>query len=156
MKLVTKRCLIRKIRMEDTADLHEILSDTEVMQYIEPVFDMEQTKKFIQDAGLNDKPLVYAVVWKETEKVIGHVIFHPYGKSDYEIGWILNKTFWGMGIADELTKALLQQAGNLGAESCVIECAAEQMASKKIAIKNGFQYEEKTDGLERYCLRIRR
>ncbi len=114
MEILTERCLIRYMNIEDADDLYEILSDEKVMMHIEPVFDREQTKKFIIDAGLQEKPLVYAVVWKRTGKVIGHVIFHLYEEFDYEIGWILHRDYWGLGIADELTKVLLQQAKVLG------------------------------------------
>jgi len=152
MELTTHRCLIRNMKMEDADDLHQGLSDERVMMYIEQVFDIERTKNFIQSAGLCEPPLVYAIVWKMTGKVIGHVIFHSYEKNDYEIGWVINKDYWGMGIADEVTKELIKYARYLGIESCVIECDERQIASKKIAIKNRFSYEDKSDNLERYRL----
>ncbi len=51
-----------------------------------------------------------------------------------------------------MTKELIRFAKNLGVESCVIECDERQITSKKIAIKNGFVYEDKLDNLERYRL----
>ena len=42
MELFTKRCVIRNFRPEDSEDLYNVLSDAEVMKYIEPVFDMEK------------------------------------------------------------------------------------------------------------------
>lgn len=36
-----------------------------------------------------------------------------------------------MGIADEVTKELIDYARYLGVESCVIECDEEQIVSKK-------------------------
>lgn len=152
MKLTTDRCHIRNMKLTDTDDLCQVYSDEFVMRYIEPVFDMQRTKEFVQVAGLCESPLVYAIVWKTTGRVIGHAIFHPYEKNDYEIGWILNKDYWGMGIADEVTKGLINYARQLGVESCVIECDAEQTVSKKIAVKNRFAYENKEGNLERYRL----
>lgn len=154
MELITERCLIRNLNIEDTDELYQVLSDEDVMRYIEPVFDMEKTKAFIQSAGMCEPPLVYAIVWKQTGNVIGHAIFHIYEQSDYEIGWILDKSYWGMGIADEVTKKLVEYAKCSGADSCVIECDAEQVASKRIAIKNGFVYEGKSDDLECYRLAL--
>ncbi len=154
MELITERCLIRNLNMEDADELYQVLSDEDVMRYIEPVFDMEKTKAFIQSAGMCEPPLVYAIVWKQTGNVIGHAIFHIYEQSDYEIGWILDKSYWGMGIADEVTKKLVEYAKCSGADSCVIECDAEQVASKRIAIKNGFVYEGKSDDLECYRLAL--
>jgi len=152
MELTTKRCLIRSMKMEDADDLFQVLSDERVMTYIEPAFDRERTKNFIRSAGLCEPPLVYAIVWNRTGKVIGHAIFHSYEKNDCEIGWIIHKEYWGMGIADEVTKELIHHARRLGIESCVIECDKRQTASKKIAIKNGFVYEGQAGNLERYRL----
>lgn len=152
MELTTDRCLIRNMQMTDIDDLYQVYSDERVMMYIEPVFDMQRTKDFIQVTGLCETPLVYAIVWNITGRVIGHVIFHSYEKNDYEIGWILNKDYWGMGITDEVTKELINYARHLGVESCVIECDTEQIVSKKIAMGNGFVYENTLDNLERYRL----
>lgn len=152
MNLITTRCIIRKFMSDDVSDLYETLSDEEVMKYIEPAFDMERTKEFVADAGLCEPPLVYALVWKETDRVIGHVIFHHYEEDSYEIGWIINKEYWGKGIADEVTKHLVKYARKLEISSCVIECTAEQLASKHIAEKNGFIYEKQDEGCDVYRL----
>ena len=152
MELITERCLIRNMKMKDADDLYQALSDQRVMMYVEQPFDMERTKQFSQSAGLCEPPLVYSIVWKMTGKVIGHAIYHSYDKNDYEIGWVLNKDYWGMGIADEVTKELIRCARNLGVESCIIECDERQIASQKIAAKNGFVYEDQSDNLQRYRL----
>lgn len=152
MKLTTDRCLIRNLTMEDAEDLYYVLSDERVMAYVEPAFDMERTKDFIQTAGLCEPPLIYAIVWKKTGKVIGHVIFHAYEPYDYEIGWIIGRDHWGLGIADEVTKELIKYAGVSGISSCIIECDMEQEASKRIALKNGFVYKGKRGNLELYQL----
>lgn len=152
MDFVTERCYIRNFNIEDVDDLYEVLSDESVMMYIESPFNKEQTKEFVREAGMCEPPLVYAVVWKLTGKVIGHVIFHPYEQSSYELGWILNKEYWGKGIADELTKALINYARCIGIGSCIIECDTKQNVSKKIALRNGFVYEGRIDNLERYRL----
>ena len=140
--------------MKDADDLCVVLSDAEVMKYIEPAFDPERTKAFIRETGLCVPPLVYAVVWRETGRVIGHAVFHPYDGNSYEIGWILNRKCWGMGIADELTKALVGQARDMNAAGCVIECDTRQEASRRIALKNGFSHEGISDGLEVYRLML--
>ncbi len=148
--IATKRCILRKMSCDDAQDLYSVLSDGEVMKYIEPPFDMDKTLEFIKTAGLCDPPLVLAVEWKETGRVIGHAVFHPYDKSFYEIGWILHRDYWGKGIAQELTAALTARAGELKAVGCVIECDLRQTASGRIALKNGFAYEGHSGGLDIY------
>jgi len=155
MIIETERCIIRDLCMDDADALYEVLSDDEVMTYIEPAFDLEQTREFIKEAGLCEPPLVYALEWKDGRKVIGHVIYHQYEEDSYELGWIINRNYWGRGIADEVTKALVETAGRNGVRSCVIECDNEQAASRHIALKNGFLYEGEDDGCEVYRLNLR-
>ena len=76
----------------DTAgldDLCALLSDREVLRYIEPPFSKEKTVQFLMDAGLSEKPLVYAV--EDSSSFIGYVIFHDYDEENMEIGWILKR-----------------------------------------------------------------
>ena len=154
MELFSERCKIRNLCTEDAEDLYKVLSDGEVMKYIEPVFDMGKTVDFIKNAGLCEPPLVYAVEFTESKKVIGHLIFHSYENSAYEIGWVINKIYWGMGIGDELTKRLIEYSKTLDIKSLVIECDENQAASKHIALKNGFVFEGKTGNLELYRLML--
>ena len=154
MELITERCIIRNFCIGDVGDLYSVRSDDDVMKYIEPAFDMDKTLQFVQEAGLCDPPLVCAIVWKQSNKIIGHTIFHPFDQDAYEIGWVLNKDYWGKGIADELTKALVKYARHLDVKACIIECDAAQIVSKTIAQKNGFVYEGNIDNLDRYRLTL--
>lgn len=154
MNLLTKRCIIRRFSECDTTDLYEVLSCSEVMQYIEPPFDFAQTRDFIRNAGLSKVPSIYALVWTENEKVIGHVIFHPYDDDSCEIGWIISRDYWGKGIASEVTASLLKYAKEQGINGCVIECAPEQIASAHIAKKFGFRYMGENDGCSVYYLAL--
>lgn len=150
MNLVTEHCIIRNFTTNDADELYETLSNEEVMEYIEPVFDMKRTKEFIETAGLCVPPLVYALIWKDTGKVIGHVIFHQYENDSYEIGWVLNRKYWGKGIAGEVTTSLIDYSKSLEAKSCVIECAPGQKVSQHIAQKNHFVFEGEQDGCAVY------
>ncbi len=104
---------------------------------------MEKTLEFIKSAGLCEPPLVLAVEWRETGRVIGHAVFHPHSEFFYEIGWILHRDYWGKGIATELTAA-----------GCVIESDPRQTASRRVALKNGFTYDGKSGGLDVYRLTL--
>lgn len=152
MYIETERCIIRNFNLTDAEDLYETLSDEEVMQYIESPFTLEQTQGFIQNAGLSDKPLVYALLAKDTKKGIGHVIYHPYEENCYEIGWMINRKFWRMGIANEITRALIEISREKKLSGLVIECVPEQSVSRHIALKNHFTYEGIREGLEIYRL----
>ena len=141
---------IRRFEESDLQSLHELLSDEEVMRYIEPPFTLEKTRGFLENAGLTDDPFIYAVE-DEYGIFIGYVIYHDYENDSKEIGWILSKRFWGKGVAQALTKILVQKTKADG-KSAIIECSPEQEATKHIAEKFGFMYIGHIDGCDVYKL----
>ena len=144
----TDRLQIRKFQAQDIDALHRLLSDMEVMQYIEPPYSREKTAAFLKQAGLCEPPLIFAVEDREGA-FVGYVIYHPYDESAYE----LHKAYWHQGYAQELTEALIEDA-RCRADSLIIECAPQQSATKKIALQNGFVYDGNPDGCDVYRLRL--
>lgn len=57
----------------------------------------------------------------------------------FELGWILNKRYWGKGYANELTKAFIKRSSEIG-KNLIIECASNQENTKRIAMKNDFEF----------------
>jgi len=141
---------IRRFKDSDLQLLYELLSDEEVMCYIEPPFSFEQARAFLENAALTDIPLIYAVE-DEIKVFIGYVIYHDYEENSKEIGWILKKQFWGKGFAEALTERLIQKA-NIEGKSAVIECSPEQEVTKHIAKKFGFMHVGLIDGCDVYQL----
>lgn len=139
----TKRLLIRPFREEDAEAWQPILSDPEVMRWLEPPFSPEQTRRFIREAGLCSPPLVWALMEKKGGRPVGHLIWHPYGDGAMELGWVLGREHWGQGLATELAEALLGEAQT----DVVIECLPEQAATRRISEKLGFTCEGEKDGL---------
>lgn len=135
----------RKFHLTDLDALYQVLSDADVMRYIEPPFSKEQTKDFLISAGLCEPPLVYAA--EKDGEFIGYVIFHEYDADSYELGWILDKKHWGKGYAARLTKLLIAKADAMH-KNLVIECVPEQETTKHLALANGFTYIGNTDNLD--------
>lgn len=140
---------IRRMNEGDLQALHALLSDGEVMRYIEPPFTVEQTKRFLESAGLSEPPLVYAVDGEGG--FIGYVIYHPYDEGSMEIGWLLKREEWGKGCAAALTERLIEMAF-AEQKAVIIECAPAQIATKRIAEKFGFAYTGRRDGCDVYRL----
>ena len=109
------------------------------MEYIEPPFTEEKTKIFIEKNGLIASPLVYALEYRNNNKLIGHVIFHEYDSKRYEIGWIISEEYWNQGIADEITKSLIDFARKKLIHSLIIECDSRQNKTIKLALRNDFK-----------------
>ncbi|MEA5050579.1 MAG: GNAT family N-acetyltransferase [Oscillospiraceae bacterium] len=152
MRISTERLHIRPFQQSDLHSLYQLLSDADVMQYLEPPFSEKRTAVFLDEAALCDNPLIYAVD-DNNGNFVGYVIYHAYDEMAYEIGWVLGKEHWGKGYADELTQALIADAKDR-TKSLVIECSPEQSATKKIALRNGFAYEGNVDGCEVYRRKI--
>ena len=118
------------------------------MEFIEKPYSYAKCEKFLIKAGLCESPLIYAVE-DEAKMFIGYVIFHEYDSKSFEIGWILRKEFWSKGYATQLTNLLLEKVKDMG-KSAIIECDSKQAVTKIIALKCGFVFKEKIDGLDIY------
>ncbi|WP_019911943.1 GNAT family N-acetyltransferase [Paenibacillus sp. HW567] len=106
----TKRLLIRGFKPEDWEDLHEYLSQEEVVKY-EPygVFD----EKASRDEALRRSTdhAFWAVCLKDTGKVIGNLYFQqqePEPFRTWELGYVFNSQFQGKGYAVEACIRLLE------------------------------------------------
>ena len=88
------KLMIRKMTDQDLEPLCVLLSDPDVMRYLEPPYSNEQTRKFLSIA-MSDHPPVYAVDLNGC--FIGYVIYHLYEKDSMEIGWVLLREHWGKG-----------------------------------------------------------
>ncbi len=141
---------IRKIEKADLDDIYGLLSDPEVMEYLEPPFSKERAERFLESAGLSDPPLIYAVE-NEAGNFTGYVIYHDYDADSIEIGWVLKKEIWGKGCSKELTKQLIAKAQSEG-KNVIIECVPEQNVTKHIAESFGFEYAGRCDGCDIYKL----
>ncbi|MBR4461668.1 MAG: GNAT family N-acetyltransferase [Erysipelotrichaceae bacterium] len=142
---------IRAMKETDLDDLYRLLSDPSVMKYLEVPFSLEQTRIFLQEAGLSDPPMIYAAEYENS--FAGYVIYHDFDETAMEIGWVLLPEYWNMGIASSLTELLIRKAESEGKDA-VIECDTEQKITEHIAEKYEFHYEGESDGLKRYRLRL--
>ncbi len=143
---------IRKFQDKDLEDLFALLSDEEVMQYLEPPYTREQASQFLHSYGMGNAPLVYAVE-DQSNNFLGYVIYHPYDAVSYEIGWVLCKAAWGKGYASTLTQMLIADARGKTSR-LILECAPLQTATKAIARKHHFAFLEHRDGLDVYALSL--
>lgn len=147
------RLRLRTMRCGDLEELYALLSDAEVMRWLEPPFTREQAERFLQQAGLSDPPLIYAAENAEGE-FLGYAIYHDYDDHSRELGWVLRQSAWRKGYAGEMTTLLTVLARREGKDA-VIECTPEQTVSAHIARRHGFSYEGRADGCDSYRLRCK-
>lgn len=146
----TKRLLIRKFQNNDLLNLYKLISDEAVMRYLEAPYSMEKTERFLKEAGLQEVPLLFAVE-DLRGNFIGYIIYHAYDEDSYEIGWVLYKTEWNKGYAQELTEAMICDAEKRR-KNLIIECVPGQEATKRIALHNNFIFTGHTDHCDVYKL----
>jgi len=106
MRLETERLLIRPYEMDDLDDFCAIFSDPEVMAQCAPPYDRAACEKWLSCFIQN--PIAFAVVEKQSGRMIGHALFKQLpGEEDgiWEIGWIYNRAFWRKGYAYEAARA---------------------------------------------------
>ena len=107
MILETGRLILRPFKLEDAADLYEYLKEPLVNCFsCMKINSIEEAKESILKR-MNEE-LDFAIVLKETGKVIGEINAHPESvspddsiKDTYSPCWMLNKDYHGNGYAYE-------------------------------------------------------
>lgn len=136
----TERLLLRRYEKEDLQDLLEYLSDMEVVKY-EPYKPMsfDEAKENLEWRISTDEMI--AIESKDSHKMIGNVYM---GKREFEaveMGYVLNRNFWGYGYAAESCRACIQQAFSNGIHRIYAECDPCNQRSWKLLETLGFQRE---------------
>jgi len=154
--LETERLLIRRLIPDDLNDLFALYSDPEIRRYFpEGVLNLEETKEELE-WHMNGHPEhpelgLWATVHKETGKFIGRCGLLPWeidGRLEVEIAYLLDKTFWGQGLATEAAKGILDygfEKLNLTRLICLID--PENVASQHVAKRIGMTLERRVDGI---------
>lgn len=141
--LETERLLIRRFEPNDWQAVYAYTRRAKVMEFIEEsALTEKQTKKFVKkNAG--DDAIAYPVILKSNDKLIGHMIFHPwYVPRMLEIGWVIHPAFHNKGYATEAAQALLEYSfRKLKAHRVLAICQPENPASYRVMEKLGMRRE---------------
>lgn len=87
------------------------------------------------------------IVWKENNEFIGTIDLRPLASvlvfkiTNYEIGYSLNDTYWGLGIAVEASNLLIDYAfKELKAKEIEVSHTEQNIQSKRVIEKLGFVF----------------
>lgn len=161
MHLTTARLLLREYRDSDFAAIRAYDSDPLVQQYCGAVTITEQetwaylqqTKRWAGEQPRTRYP--FAVARLEDDGVIGWapLAIRDLSLREAEIGWTINRRFWGQGYATEAGRCLLRFGfGALNLHRIYAICRVENQASWRVMEKLGMRREahykevEWTDG----------
>ncbi|MBM6616015.1 GNAT family N-acetyltransferase [Desemzia sp. RIT804] len=104
------RIQLRPIQLSDAEDMYEYASDEETTKYVfETHKSLEDTKENIAKYFIMSPLGKYAIVLKEKHKLIGTIDLRVDAEDKKaEIGYTLNKAYWGKGYTTEAGKLMLQ------------------------------------------------
>ncbi|WP_085524038.1 GNAT family N-acetyltransferase [Tuberibacillus sp. Marseille-P3662] len=148
--LETDRLLLRKLSLNDLDDIFEFSSDPEVAHHM--TWEINKSKdetlnhfiKIVIDGYEKGQSAEWALVLKESHKVIGTCSFVDWSNEHKkaELGYVLNKNYWGHGFASEAIKALIRY----GFEVIHLNrieggCDTDNIGSEKVMLKVGMTFE---------------
>lgn len=144
LKLVT----LRTIQKKDYKDFFEFGKDEETTKFLtwgpfKTEKDAKSMLKYIYFKRVQrNEPIGYAIILKETNKMIGTIEFHTfnYKGNSCEIGYVLSKDYWHQGIMTEALGTVTDIGFSiLHLDKIVIKHLRENIGSKKVILKNGYE-----------------
>lgn len=143
-RMVGERIELRPVTLEDAEDMFEYTSDEETTRFIfaEPK-DRDQTIQLIVNYYVKEHLGKYAIVLRESNKMIGTIEFRvKEANKSGELGFTLNRHYWGQGYMTEAGKLILKLAFEvLGLERVYAMHEVNNPASGKVMIRLGMTLE---------------
>ncbi len=148
MQIQTERLIIRDYQQTDLEDIHEYGSDPEVVKYLPfGPNTREDSQNFLnhvmgkqeeeprEDYGL-------AVVLKSEDKLIGGCRISKDSEREGNLGYILNRHYWGNGYATEATKSMVEFGfKELDVHRIYTDCHPDNVRSIRVLEKVGMTVE---------------
>ncbi|MGA7313422.1 MAG: GNAT family N-acetyltransferase [Silvibacterium sp.] len=147
MRIETARLLLRPLTSEDEAALATVLSDAETMRWYPRPFTRDEVREWIerQLGRYSSSTGLLGLVEKQTGRLIGDcgpVWQEVEGRTELEIGYHVSRERWNQGFATEAARVVIDYAfENLGVERVVSMIRPENLASRRVAEKNGLTLE---------------
>ena len=147
----TKRLILRRFESTDVDDLTEVLEHPEVMEFsLSGPINRTTVAKKIQTFEAHWQTWGFgqcAVVHKTDQKVIGYCGLIHFsdidGKAEDEIGYRLNRSYWGQGYATEAAQAIQAYGFTVvGLNRMVSMIDHNNVRSIRVAEKIGLHYEK--------------
>ncbi|CCO46207.1 putative Acyl-CoA N-acyltransferase [Vibrio nigripulchritudo SOn1] len=118
-KIETERLILRALSENDAQDLYDIFSDHQVMKYwnCAPWDGLDVATQFIKtsrDSMNNNKELTLGIYLKDSGNLLGKIMLFNLEQESRraEIGFGINRNFWGKGVVFEAASALIEYAFN--------------------------------------------
>ncbi|MCF7792247.1 MAG: GNAT family N-acetyltransferase [Victivallales bacterium] len=160
IKLITQRLIVREYHSKDILLHHKLISDPEVMYYMQEVFShsydesVENLEFAIKESEKADRTSIFLVIAnKKTKEYMGGIGYEviskcPLGKQ-VEIGFFLYPKYQGQGYAKEAFLALQNYAFTKGDVYRINgTCISENKNSKFLMLSSGMIKEAYLKGVQ--------
>lgn len=145
----TERLIVRHFRKSDADDFFLLQGDPDVMRFIRPVKNREESDAFLFEAiaGYTEPWMGrWAIEEKEAGRFVGSFVVNPIPGDNVktQLGYAFIPDCWGKGFATEVTRGGLTYFNlvtPLQEIYGVVE--SENFASQKVLLKAGFQFHSK-------------
>jgi ribosomal-protein-alanine N-acetyltransferase len=147
--LETGRLLLRKVTLDDAADIFEYASDPEVPKYMpwEPHRSIEDTLDYlahVMERYRQRQAGPWGIVHKGDAKLIGTCAYGSWHQEHNraEIGYVLSRRYWGQGYTTEAVRAIVGFGFQvMGLNRIEARCEVPNIASARVMEKVGMQFE---------------
>ncbi|XMB85807.1 GNAT family protein [Mycoplasmatota bacterium WC44] len=148
-ELKTRRLHFRMMDESDLYDYHEFAGDSDTIFYTAWVLTKtidDAKKKLLERIENAEKGTFHiaAIVDNESNKMIGNIMFFDLSEKDkrVEVGYILNKKYWGKGFITEALKEFVNYIFiTLNLNKISAQIVDGNIGSKNVLEKNGFKLE---------------
>jgi ribosomal-protein-alanine N-acetyltransferase len=147
--LETERLLLRKVSLDDAADIFEYATDPEVPKFMpwEPHQSIQETYDYLERVikrYQEHDPGPWAIVRKRDAKMIGTCSYGSWEREHRraEIGYVLNQRYWGQGYMTEAIGAIIAFGfRELGLNRIQARCEVPNIGSARVMEKAGMTFE---------------
>jgi ribosomal-protein-alanine N-acetyltransferase len=147
----TDRLIAVPLCAGDLQELCLMHQDAEVMKYMNGVRDEEGTKRWLSENLAHWDAHGFGC-WMFSDKANGRFVgrallrhARPDNADEVEVGYALVTRYWGMGLATEMAKAMVEIGfERLKRESLIALVIPANVGSQKVAERIGFRFERNT------------
>lgn len=148
--LTTERLVLRHLVPDDLAELYALYSDPELRRYFpEGTLSYDETREELE-WFLNGHPArpelgLWATIHRPSGRFIGRCGLLPWtidGRDEVEVAYLLDRAFWGQGLATEAGLALVDYGfGRLGLSRLICLIDPDNEPSARVARRLGMTFE---------------